>query len=64
MQNLIIFDFFDKDKSNSISWGEINEIITGGQNINKTLMNEFLEQIGKKENEEITFEEFCRIVRE
>ena len=58
------FDFFDKDKSKSISWGEINAIITGGQNINKTLMNEFLEQIGKKENEEITFEEFCKIVRE
>ena len=58
------FDFFDKDKSGTISWGEINEIISGGKSQSKKLMNEFLKQIGKKANEEISFKEFCKIVRE
>lgn len=56
------FDFFDTDKSGTISWGEINQVISGGKNSSDTLMNEFLTEIGKKENEEITFEEFCNIV--
>ena len=58
------FDFFDKDKSGTISWGEINEIISGGKSQSKKLMNEFLQQIGKNANEEISFKEFCKIVRE
>ena len=56
------FDFFDTDKSGTISWGEINQVISGGKDSSDTLMNEFLTEIGKKENEEITFEEFCHIV--
>ena len=57
------FDFFDVDHSNAISWGEINEVISGGKkDANKQLMNEFLNEIGVKEDQEITFEEFCKIV--
>ena len=57
------FDFFDADHSGAISWGEINEVISGGKkDANKQLMNEFLNEIGVKEDQEITFSEFCKIV--
>ena len=57
------FDFFDKDKSGSISWNEIAEIIEPDGSIPKQIMKDFMNEIGQKdENKEITFEEFKNIL--
>ena len=60
------FEFFDSDKSKTISWEEINDVISGGgkKEENRQLMEEFLNEIGKNAQDEITFEEFCSIVKD
>ena len=57
------FDFFDRDKSGQISWDEINTVIFEGRKVDDSLMVEYLGQIGKKKEDEITFEEFCMLVK-
>ncbi|MCQ2821182.1 MAG: protein kinase [archaeon] len=57
------YDLFDKDKSNAVSWNEINEIVFSGESIGDEFMSEFLQQIGKKKEDEISFEEFCELIK-
>ena len=64
IQNLkLAFDFFDVDKSGKISCDEINKIIFHDREVDDSLMNEYLGEIGKKKDDLITFEEFCDIVK-
>lgn len=57
------FEFFDVDKSGTITWDEINRVVFGGKEVGKDLMFQFLAEIGKKEGDQITFEEFCEIMK-
>ena len=57
------FDFFDVDKSQTITWDEIASVVFQGKDISDDLINEFLEEIGKKKDDPITFEEFCEIIK-
>ena len=57
------FNFFDKDNSGFITWNEIAEIIYPEGEIPEKTMNEFLEEIGQKDqNIQIDFNEFKRIL--
>ena len=58
------FDFFDQNNNGSISWNEIAKIVYPNGEIDKSIMKEFMEEIGQKdENKEISFEEFKNILR-
>jgi Ca2+-binding EF-hand superfamily protein len=57
------FDFFDVDKSKTITWDEIARIVFQGKNVPKELVNSFLKEIGKTEKDPITFKEFCEMIR-
>ena len=58
------FDFFDQNNNGSISWNEIVKIVYPNGEIDKSIMKEFMEEIGQKdENKEISFEEFKNILR-
>ena len=57
------FDFFDVDKSNTITWDEIARIVFQGKNVPKELVNSFLKEIGKTEKDPINFKEFCEMIR-
>ena len=57
------FDFFDVDKSQTITWDEIASVVFQGKNISEELINEFLDEIGKKKDDPITFKEFCEIIK-
>ncbi len=57
------FDFFDVDKSNTITWDEIARIVFQGKTVPKELINSFLKEIGKTENDPISFKEFCEMIR-
>ena len=59
------FNFFDKDKNGSISWSEISEVIYPNGQIPKEIMKDFMKEIGQKdEDEEMTFEQFKKILTE
>ena len=57
------FDFFDVDKSETITWDEIARVVFQGREVPKDLMNSFLQEIGKTENDPINFQEFCEMIR-
>ena len=57
------FDFFDVDGSKTITWDEIARVVFQGKNVPKDLMKSFLNEIGKTENDPITFPEFCEMIR-
>ena len=57
------FDFFDVDKSQTITWDEIARVVFQGREVPKDLINSFLNEIGKTENDPITFQEFCEMIR-
>ena len=57
------FDFFDVDKSETITWDEIARVVFQGKNVPKELVNSFLKEIGKTEKDPITFKEFCEMIR-
>jgi calcium-dependent protein kinase len=42
------FDFFGVDKSQTITWDEIASVVFQGKDISEDLINEFLDEIGKK----------------
>ena len=57
------FDFFGVDKSQTITWDEIASVVFQGKDISEDLINEFLDEIGKKKDDPITYEEFCEIIK-
>ena len=57
------FDFFDVDKSQTITWDEIASVVFQGKEISEDLIDEFLNEIGKKKDDPINFEEFCEIIK-
>ena len=57
------FDFFVVDKSQTITWDEIARVVFQGREVPKDLINSFLNEIGKTENDPITFQEFCEMIR-
>jgi hypothetical protein len=57
------FEFFDIDNSKTITWDEIARVVFQGKNVPKDLMKSFLNEIGKTENDPITFPEFCEMIR-
>ena len=56
------FDMFDLDKNGTISLYEFKEILGLGKSKNKNLNKELLKEIPIKGNEEITFEQFKKIL--
>ncbi len=57
------FVFFGVDKSQTITWDEIASVVFQGKDISEDLINEFLDEIGKKKDDPITYEEFCEIIK-
>ena len=56
------FDMFDLDKNGTISLNEFKEILGLGKIKDKNVNNELLKEIPIKGNEEITFEQFKKII--
>ena len=56
------FDMFDLDKNGSISLNEFKEILGIGKITDKNVNKELLKEIPIKGNEEITFEQFKKIL--
>jgi calcium-dependent protein kinase len=56
------YDLFDLDKSGSISVEEVKIIIGGGKNIPDNIITDLLAEIDKKNDEEITYQEFKEIM--
>ena len=56
------FDMFDLDKNGTISLYEFKEILGLGKSKNKNVNKELLKEIPIKGNEEITFEQFKKIL--
>ena len=57
------FEFFDIDNSKTITWDEIARVVFQGKEVPEDLMKSFLNEIGKTENEPITYNEFCEMIR-
>lgn len=57
----LAFELFDLDKNGTICCDEIRKII--GKNLNDKVMSELLEEINKKNTEEISFEEFKKLIK-
>jgi calcium-dependent protein kinase len=57
------FNMFDIDKNGSISADEIKNVIGGGRNIPDNVIVELLDEIEKKTDENITFDEFKKIMK-
>ena len=59
------FNYFDKDKNGTITWSEISDTVFQNKIMPKFLMNQFLEEISIESGKEvnITFEDFCKIIK-
>jgi calcium-dependent protein kinase len=59
------FNFFDKDKNGTISWEEISNVVFKNKKMPKIFMSQFLEEISSESGKEvnITFEDFCKIIK-
>ena len=59
------FNFFDKDKDGSIKWEEISKVVFQNKKMPKIFMKEFLEEIEQEKGKDvnITFEDFCKIIK-
>ena len=59
------FNFFDKDKDGSINWEEISKVVFQNKKMPKIFMKEFLEEIEQEKGKDvnITFEDFCKIIK-
>ena len=59
------FNFFDKDKNGTISWQEISDVVFKNKKMPKIFMSQFLEEISSESGKEvnITFEDFCKIIK-
>ena len=59
------FNFFDKDKNGTINWEEISNVVFQNKKLPKLFMKQFLEEIehGNGKDVNITFEDFCKIIK-
>ena len=59
------FNFFDKDKNGTISWQEISDVVFKNKKMPKIFMSQFLEEISSESGKDvnITFEDFCKIIK-
>ena len=59
------FNFFDKDKNGYINWEEISNIVFQNKKMPKFFMKQFLEEIDQEKGKDvnITFEDFCKIIK-
>ena len=57
-----LFDDIDENKNNYIDENEIFDFITDESLINILFENNFLEQLGIKEDDKITYEEFSNLI--
>ena len=59
------FNFFDKDKNGAISWQEISDVVFKNKKMPKIFMTQFLEEISSESGKDvnITFEDFCKIIK-
>ena len=59
------FNFFDKDKNGTISWEEISNVVFKNKKMPKIFMSQFLEEISSESGKDvnITFEDFCKIIK-
>ncbi|MCQ2818881.1 MAG: protein kinase [archaeon] len=55
------FDIFDVDKSGKITFNEVSKIAFSGH-VKEKALNDFLKEINKSKEDEITFDEFCKII--
>ena len=60
----IAFDILDADKSGEVSKEEIKHTFFENSKISDNVLDEFLKQINKDDNENITFEDFKKIMSE
>lgn len=60
----IAFDILDEDKSGEVSKEEIKRTFFEHSKISDKVLDDFLKQINKQENENITFEDFKKIMSE
>lgn len=60
----IAFDILDEDKSGEVSKAEIKRTFFENSKISDKVLDDFLRQINKQENENITFEDFKKIMSE
>ena len=59
------FNFFDKDKNGTITWSEICDIVFQNKKMPKILLNQFLDEMSLESGEQvkISFEDFCKIIK-
>ena len=59
------FNFFDKDKNGYINWEEISKVVFQNKKMPKFFMKQFLEEISQENGKDvnITFEDFCKIIK-
>jgi Ca2+-binding EF-hand superfamily protein len=56
------FEMIDFQKKGKINVYEIKQILGINENVDKSVMDNLLKEINKKENEEISYEEFKKIL--
>ena len=54
---------FDKDHGGTISLDEIREVLSFGQNVDPEAIDQILKQADKNGDGEISFEEFCHLMK-
>ena len=54
---------FDKDHGGTISLDEIREVLSFGQNVDPEAIDKILKQADKNGDGEISFEEFCHLMK-
>ena len=57
------FKMFDKDGGGSISYDEIREVLSHGQNLDEKTLMEIIKEVDDNGDGEISFEEFVTMMR-
>merc|ERR1712167_369397 len=56
------FKMFDKDGGGSISTDEIKQVLSFGQNLEESVVNEIIQQVDANGDGEISFDEFAEMM--
>ena len=56
------FDLFDLDKNGAISPSEVKEVLGMDSNVDEKVLDELLKEIKNTGNDEISFEQFKKIM--
>ena len=56
------FKMFDKDGGGSISTDEIRQVLSFGQNLEESVVNEIIKQVDANGDGEISFDEFAEMM--